>query len=105
MKNTPYTQSLSKRHQTEARDRQNGFRFPEISAAYQASKLTGTCGKPAQFDCGAFSDISRDYFAAEEPRGFAVDAAVFAALIATALFPIVSGAQAVATLIHHIGIL
>jgi hypothetical protein len=105
MKNTPHTQSLSKRHQTEARERQNGARFPEISASYQASSLPSTCGKPASFDSSAFSDISRDYFAAEEPRGFAVEAAVFAALIATALLPIVNGAQAVAALIQHTGIL
>ncbi|MEO6871638.1 MAG: hypothetical protein ABI233_05395 [Chthoniobacterales bacterium] len=105
MKNTPHIQSQSKRHQTEARNRQNGGRFPEISASYQASSLKGTCGKPAHFDTSAFSDISRDYFAAEEPRGFAVEAAVFAALIATALLPIVNGVQAVASLIQHTGIL
>jgi hypothetical protein len=105
MKNTPHTQSRSKRHQTEARDRQSGPRFPEISASYQATNLPGTCGTPARFDTSAFSDISRDYFAAEEPRGFAVEAAVFAALIATALLPIVNGVQAVASLIQHTGIL
>lgn len=105
MKNTPHIQSQSKRHQTEARDRQNGACFPAVCAPYQASSLKGTCGKPAHFDTSAFSDISREYFAEEEPRGFAVEAAVFAALIATALLPIVNGIQAVAALIQHTGIL
>ena len=105
MKNTAHTYILSKRHQSEARARQHGVRVSATSASYQENNLKGTCGTPARFDRTAFSDISRDYFAAEEPRGFAVDAAVFAALIATALLPIVNGFQAVATLIHHIGIL
>lgn len=105
MKNTPHTQNLNKRHRSEYRAARNGQPFPEIAHHFQASNLSGSCGKPAKFERPAFSDISKDYFADEAPRGFAVDAALFAALIATALLPIVNGAQAVATLIHHIGVL
>ncbi len=105
MKNTPHTQNLSKRHQSENREDRNGQPLPEITHHFQASDFSGSCGKPAKFEHPAFSDISKDYFADEAPRGFAVDAALFAALIATALLPIVNSAQAVATLIHHIGVL
>ncbi len=105
MKNTPHTQNLSKRHQSENRDRGNAQAFPKITHHFQAGNCSGSCGRPAKFDYPAFSDISKDYFADEAPRGFAMEAALFAALIATALLPIVNTVQAVATLIHHIGVL
>jgi hypothetical protein len=105
MKNTSHSQTLSKRHQTEARTRHNGPRFPEISASYQASNLSGSCGKPAKFAEPSFNDISKDYFAAEEPRGFAVDAALFATLIALAVLPIVNTVQAVAPFVRQLGLL
>ncbi len=105
MKNTPHTQNLSKRHQSENRGRGNGQALPKIAHHFQASNFSGSCGTPAKFKHPAFRDISKDYFADEAPRGFAVDAALFAALIATALLPIVNTVQAVATLIHHIGVL
>ncbi|MBA3834008.1 MAG: hypothetical protein H0X34_19385 [Chthoniobacterales bacterium] len=105
MNNTPHTQNLSKRHQSENRDCRNGRPVPEITQHFQASNFSGSCGSPTKFEHPAFRDISKDYFADEAPRGFAVDAALFAALIATALLPIVDTAQAVATLIHHIGVL
>lgn len=105
MKNTPHTQNLSQRHQSENRDRGNGQTLPKIAHHFQASNVSGSCGTPAKFEHPAFRDISKDYFADEAPRGFAVEAALFAALIATALLPIVNTVQAVATLIHHIGVL
>ncbi len=105
MKNTPHTQNLSKRHQTEIRDRSNSARQPEVAANYQSNNFTGSCGKPVKFEHPSFADISKDYFAAEEPRGFAVDAAVFAALIAMAVLPIVNGFQAVAPFVRHLGLL
>ncbi len=104
MKYTPHTQNVSKRHQSEARTRSNGPRLPEIAPHFQPTTFTGGCGKPAKFEHPAFSDISKDYFADEEPRSFAVEAAVFAALIATAVLPIVNSVQAVA-LLHTIGVL
>lgn len=105
MKNTPHTQNINKRHQTELRERSNGVRQPEIAAHYQSANFTGSCGKPVKFEHPSFNDISKDYFAAEEPRGFAVDAAVFAALIAMAVLPIVNSIQAVAPFVRHLGLL
>ena len=43
--------------------------------------------------------------AATAARSFLVDTGVFGALIATALLPIANSVQAVATLIHHLGVL
>jgi hypothetical protein len=105
MKNTPHTKILSKRQQAENRESRKGQSFPQITNHFQASNLTGSCGKPARFAHPAFSDISKDYFADEAPRGFAVEAAIFTALSATALLPIVNSLQAVTTLIQHLGVL
>lgn len=105
MKNTPHTQNLSKRHQTESRERSNGARQPLTAAPYQSTNFTGGCGKSVKFEHPSFVNISKDYFAAEEPRGFAVDAAVFAALIAMAVLPIVDSIQAVAPFVRHLGLL
>jgi hypothetical protein len=66
--------------------------------------LLGGCGTPVKFHHPAFFEISNEYFAEEAPRGSAVDAAVFAALILTAILPIANGVQAVATLIHSVGV-
>ena len=104
MKNTLHIHNQSKRHQSEARAGRNAARSFVNAPQFQANNFTGGCGKPVKFE-PAFSDISKDYFAEEAPRGFAVDAGLFAGLIAMALFPIVNSAQAVATLIHHLGLL
>ena len=104
MKYTPQTQNITRRHQSEVCERQNGAHRPDLAQHFQANQLAGNCGKPARFERPAFSDLSKDYFAAEEPRSFAVETAVFSVLVATALFPIVNGVQAVA-LLHTIGVL
>ncbi|HEY2713695.1 MAG TPA: hypothetical protein VGI60_14370 [Chthoniobacterales bacterium] len=100
MKNTPHIQQLSRRHASEACITCGDRAFPQTEHHYRTSQLQGSCGTPAQFHRPAFFEISSRYFAEEEARGFAVDAAVFAALIGTALLPIVNGVLAVATLIH-----
>ncbi len=105
MKNTPHTQILSKRHESENRERTSSARCPEFNQHFQPAQFTGGCGIPAKFERPSFNDISKDYFATEEPRGFAVDAAVFAALIALAVLPIVNSIQAVAPFIQHLGLL
>lgn len=104
MKNPTHTLNLTKRHQSEQRTVRNGRRFPQIEAHLQASTLTGGCGASAKFERASFYKISNEYFAEEAPRSFAVEAAVFGALIAVALFPIVNGVQAVAALIHTIAL-
>ncbi len=85
--------------------RARGRNFPHTDQNYQSSKLHGACGTPAKFHHPAFFEISNEYFAEEAPRGSAVDAGVFAALILTAMLPIANGVQAVATLIHSVGVL
>lgn len=105
MKHTPHIEQVRRRHQSDARTSRDGRIFPPTDHHYQSCRLSGDCGTPAQFHRPAFFEISNDYFADEAKRGFAVDTAVFAALIGTALFPIVNGVQAVATLLHTVGVL
>jgi hypothetical protein len=105
MKTTPHIQQLDRRHASEARDSRGSRSFPQAEQAYQGSQLHGSCGTPAKFHRPAFFEISNRYFAEEAAHGFLVDTGVFAALILTALLPIVNGVQAVATLIHTVGVL
>jgi len=104
MKNTPHIEQIERRHESEARTPRHSRIAPQTDYEYQSCRLNGGCGAPAQFQEPAFFKISSDYFAEEEARGFAVDAAVFAALIGTALLPIANGLQAVATLLHTAGV-
>lgn len=105
MKNTPQVQDLNQPDEANPRAARQGSSFPQISHSYQSSQLVGSCGTPVKYRRPAFSEISNEYFAEEAARGFLVDAGVFAALILTALFPIVNGLQAVATLIHTLSVL
>ncbi len=102
---TTHTQYLNQRHQSEERASRQLRSFPQIEQHFQASTLTGGCGTPAKFEASSFYKISNRYFAEEEPRSFAIEAGVFAALIAMALLPIINGMQAVAALIHTAGLL
>ncbi len=104
MKNTTHTLSQTKRHQSEQRALRIARSFPQIDHNFHGSCLSGACGTPAKFHSPAFSEISKDYFAKEAPRGFAVEAAVFAALIATAALPIINSVQAIAALIHTVAL-
>jgi hypothetical protein len=105
MKTTPHLEELNRRYESEARTSRRSQTLPHTAQHYQSCRLGGNCGTPAKFEEPAFFKISNDYFAEEAKLGFAVDAAVFAALIGTALFPILNGVQAVATLIHTTGVL
>ncbi len=105
MKNTPQVQDLIQRDEANPRAARHGSGFPQISHSYQSSQLTGSCGTPVKYRRPAFSEISNEYFAGEAARGFLVDAGVFAALILTALFPIVNGLEAVAALIQTLSVL
>jgi hypothetical protein len=99
---TTHIPNLNRRHQSEPEAARPARSFAHVEEHFQASTLNGGCGAPAQFDRSSFYKISNQYFAEEEPRSFAVEAGVFAALIAMALLPIVNSVQAVATLIHTI---
>ena len=105
MKNTPHIQQLNRRHASDIRASRGSRSFPQTEHNYQGTQLHGSCGTPVKFHRPAFFEISSDYFAEEAARGFAVDAAVFAALMGSALLPIVNGVQAVAILIHTAGVL
>ena len=105
MKSTPHIEELNWRYESEARASRRSQTLPHTTPHYQSGQLDGNCGTPAKFQEPAFFKISNDYFAEEAKVGFAVDAAVFAALIGTALFPILNGVEAVATLIHTAGVL
>jgi hypothetical protein len=105
MKTTVQTLDLKQRHESDRRVSRQGRNFPRPEQHYQSCQLAGNCGEPVKFQEPSFFEISNDYFADEAPRSFAVDAGVFSALILTALLPIVNSVQAVATLIHHVGVL
>ena len=105
MKNIPHILQPNPRYQSDPRSSRFGRNFPPTDQSYQSSTLSGSCGTPVEFHRPAFFEISSDYFAAEAARSFAVDTAVFATLILAALLPIVNGVQAVATLIHTVGVL
>ena len=106
MKTTPQIENLKQRDEFNPRAQRSGRSFPQVTQRYQSATLLGNCGTSAKF-CGepAFFRISNEYFAGEAARSFAADTGVFAALILTAIFPIVNGVQAVATLIHCVGVL
>jgi len=105
MKNTPYFELHKSRYQSEARVSRRVRFSPQVETGYQSSKLVGGCGTPAKFHRPAFFELSSRYFAHEEPRGIAIDTAVFAALIGSTLLPIVNSVLAVAALIHGLGVL
>ena len=74
-------------------------KFPLVEYNYQASSLedlTGRCVKISN----SFRDISRDYFDKEENHDFLSNAAIFFALIASALVPIAATASEVIHLVR-----
>ncbi len=105
MKTTLQIQNPDQRDESNPRAERHGAAFPQISHNYQGSQLAGRCGTPVKFQHPAFFEISNQYFADEGGRGFLIDAGVFAALILSAMLPIVNGVGAIATLIHTVGVL
>ena len=77
----------------------NARKFPFVDYQYQASSLenlTGRCEKLSN----SFRDISRDYFDTEENKDFLSNAAIFVALIGSALIPIAASASAMIHLVR-----
>ena len=105
MKNTPHILEFNRRHESDPRNSRGGRNFPHTDQNYRSSKLHGACGTSAKFHHPAFFEISNKYFAEEAPRDSAMDAGVFGALMLSAMLPIANGVQAVATLIHSVGVL
>ena len=80
----------------------NARKFPFVDYQYQSATLgnfTGRCAKPSS---KSLRDISRDYFETEENNDFLSNAAIFAALIASALIPIAASAS---EMIHLVRVL
>jgi hypothetical protein len=77
----------------------NTRKFPSVDYHYQASSLENLTGRCAQLS-NSFRDISRDYFDTEENRDFLSNAAIFAALIGSALIPIAASASAMVELVR-----
>ena len=79
----------------------NARKFPFVEYNYQASSLedlTGRCTKLSN----SFRDISREYFDTEDNKDFLSNAAIFIALIASALIPIAASAS---EMIHLVRVL
>ena len=79
----------------------NARKFPFVEYQYQASSLENLTGRCVKIS-NSFRDISRDYFEVEANHDFLSNAAIFVALIGSALVPIAASASAV---IHLCGAL
>jgi len=77
----------------------NARKFPFVDYQYQASSLENLSGRCEKLS-NSFRDISRDYFDKEENQDFLSNAAIFAALIGSALIPIAASASAMIQLVR-----
>jgi hypothetical protein len=77
----------------------NATKFPFVDYQYQASSLESLTGRCAKLS-NSFRDISRDYFDTEENQDFLSNAAIFVALIGSALIPIAASASAMIELVR-----
>jgi hypothetical protein len=78
-------------------ENRNARQSPLVDYHYHSATLGGACGRcyVRQSPSKSLRDISRDYFDSEVNSDFLSDAAVFVALIAAVMVPIVSGVSAV----------
>lgn len=79
--------------------KQNEGKFPFVDYQYQASNLedvTSRCTKLSN----SFRDISRDYFDTEDNKDFLSNAAIFFAMLASALIPIAASASEMVHLVR-----
>jgi hypothetical protein len=74
-------------------------KFPFVEQNYQASSLESLNSRCTKFS-NSFRDISRDYFDTEENKDFLSNAAIFFAMLASALIPIAAGASEVIHLVR-----
>ena len=80
----------------------NGRKFPFVDYQYQASTLENFTGRCAKTSSKSLRDISRDYFDTEENHDFLSNAAIFIALIGSALIPIAASASAMLNLVRSL---
>ena len=74
-------------------------KFPFVDYQYQASNLENLAGRCTRIS-NSFRDISRDYFETEENKDFLSNAAIFFAMLASALIPIAASASEVVHLMR-----
>jgi hypothetical protein len=77
----------------------NARKFPFVDFQYQASSLEDLSGRCAKLS-NSFRDISRDYFDTEENKDFLSNAAIFGAILVSALIPIAASATEVIHLVR-----
>lgn len=77
----------------------NARKFPFVDYNYQASSLEDLTGRCTALS-NSFRDISRDYFDTEDNKDFLSNAAIFVALIASALIPIAASASEMVHLVR-----
>jgi hypothetical protein len=79
--------------------KKNAGKFPFVDYQYQASNLEDLTGRCAKIS-NSFRDISRDYFETEENKDFLSNAAIFFAMLASALIPIAASASEMVHLVR-----
>jgi hypothetical protein len=79
--------------------KQNARKFPLVDCHYQTPMLNGASA-PCVQTSKSLRDITRDYFDAEANREFICEGAVFTALIAMAIMPILAGISATLQLLN-----
>jgi hypothetical protein len=77
----------------------NARKFPFVEYQYRASSLENLSVRCTKLS-NSFRDISRDYFDTEENKDFLSNAAIFFAMLASALIPIAAGASEVIHLVR-----
>jgi hypothetical protein len=77
----------------------NARKFPFVEFQYQASSLEELSGRCTKLS-NSFRDISRDYFDTEDNKDFVSNAAIFIAMLVSALIPIAAGASEVVHLVR-----
>jgi hypothetical protein len=74
-------------------------KLPFVDFQYQASSLENLSCRCAKLS-NSFRDISRDYFDTEENKDFLSNAAIFIAMLASALIPIAASASEIFHLVR-----
>ena len=77
----------------------NDGKFPFVEYNYQTSSLENLSGRCTKLS-NSFRDISRDYFDTEDNKDFLSNAAIFFAMLASALIPIAASANEVVHLVR-----
>jgi hypothetical protein len=83
--------------------REGARKFPITDCNYHSVALGCYRGHCAKTVSPSFHSLSRDYFKTEARQYFLAETIVFAAIMATAVLPIVNGAEAVIDLVRTIG--